>query len=154
LHSLALTRGGNVWAWGYNPYGGLGNGTYTYSTTPVDVSNLSDVVAISAGVDHSIALTRDGKVWTWGYNANGQLGIGTNTESTTPMQVTNLTGVVVAVASGGYHSLALKSDGKVWAWGYNPFGALGDGTYNSSNIPVAVSSLSGVVAIVGGSVHS
>src|SRR5690606_27370837 len=61
---------------------------------------------------------------------------------------------VVAVAAGGYHSLALKSDGTVWAWGDNTHGQLGNGTYNSSSFPVQVKNLTGVIAIAAGENHS
>src|SRR5437773_753599 len=86
-----------------------------------------------------------GNVWSWGDNAYGQLGDGTTASSSTPVRVINLSGGylsgVVAVAVGGLHSLALKSDGTVWAWGYNGYGQLGDGTtMNSRSTPVQVSS--------------
>ena len=69
------------------------------------------------------------------------------------MQVSGLSGVV-AVAGGRYHSLAVKSDGTVWAWGNNWLGQLGDGTTTDRSIPVQVSGLSGVVAVAGGDYHS
>jgi alpha-tubulin suppressor-like RCC1 family protein len=65
----------------------------------------------------------------------GQLGDGTTTPRYTPVQVTNLTNVI-AVAGGDSHSLALKSDGTVWAWGYNYYGQLGDGTNINRSTPV------------------
>src|SRR5438445_7369645 len=99
---------GTVSAWGGNFVGQLGNGTNTDSNTPVEVSGLSGVTAIAAGIIHSLALKTDGTVWGWGNNANGQLGNGTNTNSNTPVQVTGLSGVT-AIAGGGLHSLALKT---------------------------------------------
>jgi hypothetical protein len=75
--SLALKSDGTVWAWGYNAYGQLGNGTYTNSNTPVRVPELSNIVAISGGFLHAVALKSDGTVWAWGYNYTGQLGNGT-----------------------------------------------------------------------------
>ena len=71
----------------------------------------------------------------------------------TPVPVSGLTGVV-AIAAGGYHSLALKSDGTVWAWGCNDCGQLGDGSTTNRLTPVPVSGLTGVVAIAGGDYHS
>ena len=61
---------------------------------------------------------------------------------------------MVAIAAGWGHSLALKSDGTVWAWGSNGAGELGNGTYTNSNVPVSVSGLSGVVALAAGLNHS
>ena len=69
------------------------------------------------------------------------------------MQV-SLIGGVVAIAGGGYHSMALKSDGTVWAWGANYYGQLGDGSTTNRTTPVQVSGLTGVVAIAGGGNHS
>jgi len=151
--SLALLTDGTVRAWGFNGDGELGDGTTTFSDTPVQVSGLTDVIAIAAGDRHSLAVKRDGTVWSWGYNGFGQLGDGTTTSSATPVQVTGLSGVI-ALAGGGYHSLALLADGTVRAWGYNAFGQLGDGTTTNSATPVPVVGLDEVFAIGAGTLHS
>ncbi|MDN3514170.1 MAG: carboxypeptidase regulatory-like domain-containing protein [Candidatus Brocadia sp.] len=153
FHSLALKPEGTVWAWGWNDFGQLGNGTTSNSAVPVQVSNLSDVVLIARGRHYSMALKSDGTVRTWGRNEFGQLGNGTTTNSNVPVPVSNLSGVI-AIDGGGYHCLALKSDGTIWAWGRNDFGQLGNGTTVNSAVPVQVSNLSGVVAIAGGGLHS
>jgi len=154
LHSLALQSGGAVWAWGDNDYGTLGNGTTNNSPTPVQVTGLSGISAVAAGFSHSLAVKSDGTVWAWGNNTEGQLGNGTtNNYSSTPIQVSDLSGVI-AVAGGDHHSLALKYDGTVWAWGENLLGELGNGSTNSSSTPVQVSGLSGVIAIASGYLHS
>ena len=118
------------------------------------VSGLSGVASISAE-GPSLALKSDGTVWAWGDNRGGQLGNGTADSNAHPLpvQVSGLS-KVVASTSGDYHSLALKSDGTVWAWGYNAEGQLGDGTTTSRFSPVQVSGLSGVAAIAGGVYHS
>ena len=122
-YSLALKSDGTVWAWGFNTYGELGDGTTTNRFSPVQVSGLTDVVAVAAGLSHGLALKSDGTVWAWGPNSNGQLGDGTTTNRSSPVRVSGLTGVV-AVAGGQYHSLALKYDGTVVAWGLNTFSQL------------------------------
>ena len=149
-HSLALKSNGTVWAWGDNAWGQLGDGSPTQRTTPVQVSGLTGVVQVSGGNAHSLALKSDGTVWAWGVNDLGQLGDGgTESYSLLPVQVSNLTGVV-QVSGGGLHSLALKSDGTVWAWGYN-WGALGDGTITERHTPVQTSNLTGISFIASGS---
>ena len=158
-HSLALMPGGAVYAWGYNQYGQLGNGTTTGSPYPVQVKGvgggppLSNVIAIAAGYDHSLALTSDGTVYAWGANGSGQLGNGGNTESPYPVQVSMPTlpsGVtVIAIAAGYEDALALTSDGAVYAWGYNNVGQLGNGGTTNSPSPVQVEGLNGVGALSG-----
>ena len=141
-HSLALASNGTVWAWGSNGYGELGNGTNTDSNIPVQVSLPSGVTItnIAAGGYHSLALASNGRVWAWGYNGDGELGNGTNTDSNVPLQVSLPSGVTITnIAGGGYHSLALASNGRVWAWGSNNYGELGNGTNTSSSTPVQVS---------------
>ena len=158
FHGLALTSDGKVWAWGWNLYGQLGNGSTTGSNVPVAVSNLTGVVAIAGGSFNSLALTSDGKVWAWGGNGSGQLGNGSTAGSNVPVPVSNLSGVVAIAAGNNPYCLALRGDGKVWAWGYNADGGLGNGSTTDSSVPVPVSDVIGfsgqVVAIAAGSNHS
>jgi alpha-tubulin suppressor-like RCC1 family protein len=148
-HSLALDKDGAVWAWGYNKFGQLGDGTNAHKNTPIQVAGLPVITAIAAGGDHSLALDDKGTVWAWGKGDYGQLGDGANDSSPTPVKVKGKGGVgnlsdVTALAGGLYHSLALKSDGTVFAWGDNEFGQLGDGTNDSSTTPVKVLGKGGV----------
>ncbi len=163
-HSVALKNDGTVWTWGDNSAGQLGSGTTIDSATPVQVSELTDVTAIAAGGNHTVALKTDGTVWAWGFNALGQLGVETTEEcrfgsmdktcSTTPVQVSGLTDVIaIAAAEDSYYSLALKTDGTVWAWGYNTWG-LGTTDDNLSHAqPEQVISLTNVTAIAAGGGH-
>lgn len=136
-HSLAIDSNGALWAWGYNNYGELGDGTNVNSNMPVRVSGLTGVTEISGGEGHTLALDSNGAVWSWGANVTGQLGNGTSSYTNTPGQVSGLSGVS-STAAGGLHSVAVKSDSTVWCWGYNTFGALGDGTNNTSYVPIEV----------------
>ena len=132
-HSLALKYDGTVWAWGYNLYGQLGDGTKTDSSKPLPVmyqgEQLSGVAAVAAGDNHSLALSSNGDVFAWGSNGSGQLGNGTTTSSS-PLHVEiNKT----AIAAGGYFSLALDNDGTVMAWGSNSSGQLGVGFFDDEH---------------------
>jgi alpha-tubulin suppressor-like RCC1 family protein len=95
-----------------------------------------------------------GEAWAWGQNEYGQLGDGTNTNRNAPVQVRGLSGVQDIDAGFFGHSLALKSDGTVWAWGRNKYGQLGVAGTTQRNFPVQVSGLSGVRAIGAGHSHS
>jgi alpha-tubulin suppressor-like RCC1 family protein len=150
FHGLAVTSGGTVWAWGHNGWGELGDGTLASSSTPVQVAGLTGVVQVAAGVAYSLALRSDGTVWAWGFNQYGQVGDGvTGGARLTPVKVTGLTGVTKISAGGGF-SLALRSDGTVWAWGFNGDGELGNGTTANSPVPVQVTGLSHVTGISAG----
>ena len=142
-----LCSNGTVQTAGQNMAGQLGLGNTTAQSTFSTVPGLSDVQQISVGGDHVLALKCDGTVWTWGDNNTGQLGIGTlGGFQTTAVQIPNLTDVV-QVYAGGLHSLALKADGTVWAWGYNDFGQLGNGNTTDSPTPVAVVGISTAIDI-------
>lgn len=151
-HSLALKADGTVWTWGKNTEGQLGDGTLNNSNIPVQVSGLSNVIAIAGGEYHSLALKNDGTVWAWGRNSNGQLGDSTTTNSSVPVQVLYLSGVT-DIKGGRYFSFALKSDSTVWSWGQNADGQLGDGTTTQRLTPVQVVNLNQVVAIAGSAFH-
>lgn len=154
-HSLALLSDGTVRAWGYGAYGQLGNGSQYNQSTPVVVTSLSGVTALAGGVYYSLALKSDGTVWGWGYNGDGQLGATTSqtcfgvTCATTPIQVSGLSNAT-AIAAGAQHSLAVKSDGTIWAWGGNGSGQLGNGTTTPSSTPIAVGTLSNASAVAAG----
>jgi hypothetical protein len=158
LHSLALMSDGTLMAWGANVDGELGDGTTSNRDVPVPVSGLSGVVAISAGGLHSLALLSDGTVMAWGNNNEGELGNGTTTQSDVPIPVSGLSGVV-AISAGGGHNLALLSNGTVMSWGLDDYRQLGKGAGGFcegcfSDVPAAVSGLTGVTAISAGGSHS
>jgi alpha-tubulin suppressor-like RCC1 family protein len=154
--AYALDATGDVYAWGFNDLGQLGNGGTTDSFTPAKVPNLTGThpaIAIGAG----LAVLNDGTVWGWGDNSEGQLGTNaTGGTSTSPIQIAGLSSVK-AIAQSGDTSYALLNDGTVWAWGSNTNGALGQGTSVASSAtplqvkdPTGASFLTGVSAISGG----
>jgi hypothetical protein len=151
---VALKSDGTVVAWGYNAFRTLGDGTQTDRLTPVVVPGLAGAVAVAAGATHTLALNSDGTVMAWGNDTFGQLGRGTwGFWSSSPAAVTGLTGVV-AVAAGLQHSVALKSDGMVLAWGFNGYGQLGTGDTTQRSSPTVVPGLNGVVSVVAGDDYS
>lgn len=223
-HSLAVDGNSEVWAWGQNDFGQLGDSTIANRSTPVKVKHLSGVIQVAAGANHSAALKNDGSVWAWGDRRHLQLGDGGNSPSLTPVQVPNglpstpqafisniaalaaggdhnfaleqqnsvwfwgsdkfaessgfggggglgavapdgtpvafpqilqgISGKITLVNAGLNHSLALTDDGRVWAWGRNDQGQLGDSTFVDPLAILPVKNLRGATAIAAGSSHS
>jgi alpha-tubulin suppressor-like RCC1 family protein len=161
-HSIALTSAGDVYAWGLNTYGQLGDGTTTQRTSPVQVSTLSNIVAIAAGGEHNLALDSSGTVYGWGRNNfGGEIGDGTTTNRSTPVQVKTQAGAqssgvtkVLAIGAGSYHSQLLRADGSLWGFGYNGYYQLGDGTNTSRSWPVPIYGVPGAVAATGGEYYT
>ena len=140
-HSLVLTSNHRLLVWGWNLYGQLGDGTATQKIVPVDLTDefdLSideDIVKIVAGSDYSGALTSEGRVFVWGRNQMGQLGNGTINDTQTPIEITSQFDLdqeelITDLIFGTYHSMALTNDGRLFSWGGNAYGQLGDGTNN------------------------
>jgi len=155
-HSLFLKSDGSLWAMGYEYYGELGDGTYSFASTLPEQTVVSNVTTIAAGYEHSLLLKRDGSLWAMGLNSTGQLGDGTYNKTNRAERI--VTNGVTAIAAGYYHSLYLKSYGSLWAMGGNYYGQLGDGTY-STNAPYGTNSpeeivASNVTAIAAGTYHS
>ena len=159
---IALCSDSTVWCWGFNWFGKLGDGTTIDRYVPIqvhgpnDVGHLSSIIAIMGGEAHNIALKADSTVWCWGGNwvvptvKMGLLGSNdsSDSESHFPVQVAGPDGVgflhsIKAIGGRGYHTLAIKSDGTVWAWGYNKSGELGNNDPSHANkcYPVQVQGL-------------
>ena len=147
-HSLALTSSGQLYAFGYNSSGQLGNatnnGTSAPNPTPALVSlpgASGPVTQIAAGDSHSLALTSSGQLYAFGRNLYGQLGSATNSGTSNPnptpalVSLPGASGPVTQVAGGSYHSLALTSSGQLYAFGYNLYGQLGSATNSGTSNP-------------------
>jgi alpha-tubulin suppressor-like RCC1 family protein len=131
-----------VWGWGKNTYGQLGNGTSTDSSRPVKATwtagSGEEIIALAVGERHSLMLTLQGstrRVYAWGSNAQGQVGgaglsVTTSSKQTAPLHISSLTSHSIrSIAAGRYHSVAADSGGEVWVWGYDL------GTYGNIGLP-------------------
>ncbi|MCL2680419.1 MAG: hypothetical protein FWF11_02950, partial [Coriobacteriia bacterium] len=140
LHSLAIAADGTLWSWGHNGNGRTGLGTTTGNQlTPAQIGTATNWTQVSAGSEHSLAIRSDGTLWSWGTNGSGRTGLGTTTgNQLTPAQIGTATNWT-SVSAGGSHSLAIRSDGTLWAWGHNANGRTGLGTGSGSqNTPAQV----------------
>ncbi len=154
MHSLSICSDSTVRAWGNGNSGELGQGTSTSSSTPVQCTGLSSMIAVSGGWEHSLALKSNGTVWSFGMNFQGELGNGTTTSSNVAVPVSFLTGVT-AIGAGRLYSIALRNNGTVWAWGNNGNNELGNGTSGGTSLtPIQVTGLSGIIKIAAAGYHS
>ncbi|MEX1187913.1 MAG: T9SS type A sorting domain-containing protein [Bacteroidia bacterium] len=150
--SIALTADGNIWTWGINDYGQLGQGNNLDLAVPTMVSGMSNVRQISMQAQHTLILKSDSTVWSTGRNNNGQLGHGNIVSTNTFAQVVGLDSVkIVAISANRFHSLILTNDGYVLSFGYNSSGQLGSGNTIVSAIPDTVIELQDVIQISEGS---
>ncbi|MCL2379708.1 MAG: hypothetical protein FWC81_02835 [Coriobacteriia bacterium] len=162
-HVLAICSNGTLWAWGASRHGQLGLGAGALPFMPNRVSTI-DVsgdkwIYVATSESHTLALRDDGTLWAWGLNSSGQLGLGDIVQRFVPTLVptTNVGGDRwIDVTAGSSHTLALRDDGTLWAWGSGGNGRLGDGTTTIRHLPVQVQPTSSnvdtwITAFAGGS---
>jgi alpha-tubulin suppressor-like RCC1 family protein len=137
-------RQGNLWDWGRNNSAQLGNNVYsglnelTNRSTPITTSaGGANWKQVACGSNYTLAIKTDGTLWTWGLNTYGTLGDNTTTTKSNPV-TTFVGGTNWKQVAGGadYTTAAIKTDGTLWTWGYNFFGATGDNTGTQKNTPV------------------
>lgn len=149
-HTVAIKTDGALYAWGGNGHGQVGDGSTTDRNLPVLIG--AGFASAAAGDSHTIAIETNGSLYAWGANAWGQLGDGTRgtrTDRLTPV----LVGSGFASASAcAVHTLAVKIDGSLYAWGFNSAGALGDSTPAIRIAPVFVGS--GYASVSTGASHT
>jgi alpha-tubulin suppressor-like RCC1 family protein len=125
-HALLIKPNGQVWSWGGNAYGQLGDGTNTDQRNVVQ-TQLAGVLQVAAGTDFSLAIDGNGMLWSWGRDDKGQLANGATSTDKTKYKVptkVDTNGDWRAVAAGDTHGLGIKMDGKLYGWGANDQGQL------------------------------
>ena len=160
-HTLAIKTDGTLWGFGGNGTGGeIGDGTTINKVSPVQIGSLTDWSVVAAGHYFSIAIKTDGTLWSWGFQDQGQLGIsiaGSGVSMvgsrSSPVQVGSLT-IWSKISCGEDHTLAITTDGKLWAWGDNTYGELGTLSIVLRSSPVQVGSLTTWAAIGAGHNYS
>jgi alpha-tubulin suppressor-like RCC1 family protein len=159
-HAVALKTDGTLWAWGRNSEGQLGDLTLLVRSSPVkvggtDKTNVATYTSASAGGTHTMAIQKDGSLWTWGDNTNGQLGNAavSTTPVPTPAKIGSLT--YNSVAAGASHSMAIDTTGKLWAWGSNSSGQLGNNSSGGTvSAPVQITADSDWTIVSAGGAHT
>jgi alpha-tubulin suppressor-like RCC1 family protein len=137
--SVGLRSNGTIWAWGRNLCGTLGDNTTVSKSSPVSVvGGFTDWCQVSAGRCHAAALRNNGTLWGWGLNSFGSLGNNTSTNQSSPVSVVGGFTDWCQVSVGDRHTLALRSNGTLWAWGQNTCNQLGDTTSTNRSSPVSV----------------
>lgn len=169
-HAFAVTSENRLFGWGRNRYGQVGDGSTIDRTNPVDITarlNLEAGESIDKidASNHTMVLTSEGRLLVWGYNFFGQLGIDTDIQHTTPTDITDAFGIqnqdrLRDIAAGSSHSLVVSEAGRVFTFGNNANGQLGNNTTTSSDAPVeitnrfALNSDDQIIAVYGGRIRS
>jgi len=137
-HTCGVSNIGDIYCWGRNFFGQLGDGTNTGSLTPVLVAGEHTWVAVSAGNEQTCAITRQfegtgGEAFCWGRNDVGQLGSGTSGGSSNVPVAVSTTLTFVSIGTSGFHSCGLTQAGAAYCWGRNDNGQLGTGSFSATS---------------------
>ncbi|MBT9177227.1 MAG: putative serine protease HtrA [Firmicutes bacterium] len=152
--SVGLRADGSLWAWGRNTSGQLGQGNTLQQLNPSRIGTDSDWVSVSAGDWHVAGIRRDGSLWTWGWGGNGVLGLGDDLQQRNAPARVGLANDWQLVSAGRFHTMAIRRDGTLWAWGWNGDGELGLGDFQSRRTPTRVGAQSNWVAVATGGRHT
>ena len=126
-YCVAVKENGSLWAWGDNRYGQMGLGTRNHQLEPVRIGHDNDWATVHAGVHHVLATRQDGTVWAWGINEYDTIPVAVKVRDVRTPVPAQLTHDWTAISGAWRHTLALKRDGTLWAWGLNNYGQLGHG---------------------------
>lgn len=138
-HMLGIKKNGSLWGWGGNLDGQLGINNITSQSSPIQIGG--NWKSIGGSSNFSLGIYSNGTLWSWGLNNYGQLGLNDSTPNrSSPMQIgTEFDWGKLGSSSGSSaHAMAIKSNGTLWAWGYNSTGQLGIGNMTNKSVPVQV----------------
>jgi alpha-tubulin suppressor-like RCC1 family protein len=153
-HTAAIKNDGTLWCWGGNEFGQVGDGTLIERNLPVQIGTDNNWRSVASGQTYTLAIKTDGTLWAWGQNQVGQLGNGTTSiNETKPQQIGTDTNWQ-SLTTGRAFSLAIKTNGTLWAWGVNNSGQLGDGTKVNKNVPTQVGTMSDWQSVSAGDSHT
>ncbi len=153
-HSAARLTGGAVATWGSDTNGALGNGSAGATLTPAVLPGLTGIAALTSHEWQCHALTSEGDVYGWGLANAHRLGDSSNSQARVSPTLISALDSATDVAFGYYHALAIRRDGALFAWGYNGYGALGDGSLDSAYAPRKIEGLPPIAGIAAGELHS
>jgi alpha-tubulin suppressor-like RCC1 family protein len=138
-HSIGVRANGTLWTWGLGSSGQLGNNTVLERSSPVSVIGaFTDWISASAGTYHNLGVRANGTLWAWGLGSSGQLGSNTAVDRSSPVSVVGAFTDWIQASAGNTHSLGVRANGSLWAWGSNITGRLGDNTVVNRSSPVSV----------------
>ena len=136
FHTAAVKTDGTLWTWGSSSRGALGTNSEVNRSSPGTTAGGGTTwCQASAGRRGSAAVKTDGTLWTWGDNPFGQLGDGTKVSRSSPGTTAGGGTTWCQVSSGGYRTAAIKTDGTLWTWGNNAWGALGNNCASERSSP-------------------
>ena len=157
-HIHGIRTNNTLWSWTGNASGQLALGDVVDRSSAVQVGSDTNWSSVFAGTSHSVAVKSTGSIWTWGANNFAQLGLGdVNVNRSSPVQIGALTDWSTRTACGFYHTMAIKTNNTLWAWGYNFFGTLGAGDSGGATTrssPIQIGSDTNWSVISSGNYHT
>ena len=152
-HASVISASGRIFMWGYNSYGCIGNNNTVVEPVynPIEITSMfslgqdEKIIKVSLENYQSAALTSSGRVFMWGYNIHNELGDGTDEHRYSPIDITDgfsldESEIIKDISLGHYHSGAITSMGRIFMWGYNAYGQIGDETLIDKSYPLDVTS--------------
>jgi len=152
---VGIRNDGSLWAWGANANGRAGLGEIAQQNYPARIGSDYDWESVSAGQVHGMAIRTDGSLWAWGTNGNGRTGLGTTSGDTNSPARVGTDYDWESVSAGNLHTMAIRTDGSLWAWGPNATGRTGIGEGEGYNdVPTRVGTDADWVSVSAGYNHT